>query len=194
MFLLLCPRCYVNTFFFSYFPNKWSCIQVGKLIWHDKAGFHPIVLLLLRKVVLNSQHISGLSRDLTLWFRDIFTLRSVRHFSRPLWERRLNSPGRLFYFWDLSWQQLFLSTGAALTGQASIALALRKLGDRVHLLNLLVTQLKKKVRLAFNTKVVQAFLQKNQFGFWHRCRLWEVPGVTSLTLGVLGVFPISLSF
>lgn len=52
-----------------------------------------------------------------------------------------------------------------MTGQASIALALRKLGDRVHLLNLLVTQLKKKVRLAFNTKVVQAFLQKNQFGF-----------------------------
>ncbi|XP_026636053.1 coiled-coil domain-containing protein 57 isoform X4 [Microtus ochrogaster] len=34
--------------------------------------------------------------------------------------------------------------GAALTGQASVALALRKLGDRVHLLNLLVTQLKKK--------------------------------------------------
>lgn len=52
-----------------------------------------------------------------------------------------------------------------MTGQASIVLALRKLGDRVHLLNLLVTQLKKKVRLAFNTKVVQAFLQKNQFGF-----------------------------
>ncbi|XP_013203032.1 coiled-coil domain-containing protein 57 isoform X1 [Microtus ochrogaster] len=35
--------------------------------------------------------------------------------------------------------------GAALTGQASVALALRKLGDRVHLLNLLVTQLKKKL-------------------------------------------------
>ncbi|ERE67872.1 coiled-coil domain-containing protein 57 [Cricetulus griseus] len=34
--------------------------------------------------------------------------------------------------------------GAAVTDQACIALALRKLGDRVHLLNLLVTQLKKK--------------------------------------------------
>lgn len=56
---------------------------------------------------------------------------------------------------------MFSSTGAALTGQASIALALRKLGDRVHLLNLLVTQLKKKVRLALNTEVVQAFLLKN---------------------------------
>ncbi|ERE67873.1 coiled-coil domain-containing protein 57 [Cricetulus griseus] len=41
--------------------------------------------------------------------------------------------------------------GAAVTDQACIALALRKLGDRVHLLNLLVTQLKKKVRLALNT-------------------------------------------
>ncbi|XP_059128304.1 coiled-coil domain-containing protein 57 [Peromyscus eremicus] len=38
------------------------------------------------------------------------------------------------------------ATGGALTGQASIALAFRKLGDRVHLLNLLVTQLKKKLR------------------------------------------------
>ncbi|XP_075845882.1 coiled-coil domain-containing protein 57 [Microtus pennsylvanicus] len=37
------------------------------------------------------------------------------------------------------------AAGAALTGQASVALALRKLGDRVHLLNLLVTQLKKKL-------------------------------------------------
>ncbi|XP_038184777.1 coiled-coil domain-containing protein 57 isoform X1 [Arvicola amphibius] len=37
------------------------------------------------------------------------------------------------------------TAGAALTGQASVALALRKLGDRVHLLNLLVTQLKKKL-------------------------------------------------
>ncbi|XP_007652457.1 coiled-coil domain-containing protein 57 isoform X4 [Cricetulus griseus] len=35
--------------------------------------------------------------------------------------------------------------GAAVTDQACIALALRKLGDRVHLLNLLVTQLKKKL-------------------------------------------------
>nr|XP_034363553.1 coiled-coil domain-containing protein 57 isoform X3 [Arvicanthis niloticus] len=35
---------------------------------------------------------------------------------------------------------------AALADQTSIALALRKLGDRVHLLNLLVTQLKKKLR------------------------------------------------
>ncbi|XP_051038398.1 coiled-coil domain-containing protein 57 [Phodopus roborovskii] len=35
--------------------------------------------------------------------------------------------------------------GAALTDQVSIALALRKLGDRVHLLNLLMTQLKKKL-------------------------------------------------
>ena len=48
-----------------------------------------------------------------------------------------------------------------MTGQASVALALRKLGDRVYLLNLLVTQLKKKVRLALNTQVVQAFLLKN---------------------------------
>lgn len=32
-----------------------------------------------------------------------------------------------------------------MTGQASVALALRKLGDRVHLLSLLVTQLKKKL-------------------------------------------------
>ncbi|XP_036053471.1 coiled-coil domain-containing protein 57 isoform X2 [Onychomys torridus] len=38
------------------------------------------------------------------------------------------------------------ATGAALTGQVPITLALRKLGDRVHLLNLLVTQLKKKLR------------------------------------------------
>ncbi|XP_040606146.1 coiled-coil domain-containing protein 57 isoform X2 [Mesocricetus auratus] len=37
------------------------------------------------------------------------------------------------------------AAGAALTDQASVALALRKLGDRVHLLNLLVTQLKKKL-------------------------------------------------
>uniref|UniRef100_A0A8C5KHI2 Coiled-coil domain containing 57 n=1 Tax=Jaculus jaculus TaxID=51337 RepID=A0A8C5KHI2_JACJA len=36
--------------------------------------------------------------------------------------------------------------GATLKGQPSTALALRKLGDRVQLLNLLVTQLKKKVR------------------------------------------------
>lgn len=46
---------------------------------------------------------------------------------------------------------LITGAGAALAGQASIALALRKLGDRGHLLNLLVTQLKKKVRLAPNT-------------------------------------------
>nr|XP_048285221.1 coiled-coil domain-containing protein 57 isoform X2 [Myodes glareolus] len=37
------------------------------------------------------------------------------------------------------------AAGAALASQASIALALRKLGDRGHLLNLLVTQLKKKL-------------------------------------------------
>ncbi|XP_051015267.1 coiled-coil domain-containing protein 57 [Acomys russatus] len=43
-------------------------------------------------------------------------------------------------------QQVFLSTDAGLTDQASGTLALRKLGDRVQLLNLLVTQLKKKVR------------------------------------------------
>ncbi|XP_008826372.1 coiled-coil domain-containing protein 57 isoform X4 [Nannospalax galili] len=41
---------------------------------------------------------------------------------------------------------LHVPGGTALTGQASTALALRKLGDRVHLLNLLVTQLKKKVQ------------------------------------------------
>lgn len=46
---------------------------------------------------------------------------------------------------------MLLSTDAALTEQASIALAVRKLGDRVHLLNLLLTQLRKKVRLALDT-------------------------------------------
>ncbi|XP_029401411.1 coiled-coil domain-containing protein 57 isoform X2 [Mus pahari] len=38
------------------------------------------------------------------------------------------------------------AAGAALADQTSVALALRKLGDRVRLLNLLVTQLKKKLR------------------------------------------------
>lgn len=58
-----------------------------------------------------------------------------------------------------------------LADQTSIALAVRKLGDRVHLLNLLVTQLKKKVRLAWTLKVVQAFQLKNQSRCGHRCRL-----------------------
>lgn len=81
----------------------------------------------------------------------VFTLKSVRSFSRPLWERRLSSPGRLLLFLRTELTAGVLITGAALAGQASIALALRKLGDRGHLLNLLVTQLKKKVRLAPHT-------------------------------------------
>ena len=81
----------------------------------------------------------------------VFTLKSVRSFSRPLWERRLSSPGKLLLFLRTELTAGVLITGAALASQASIALALRKLGDRGHLLNLLVTQLKKKVRLAPNT-------------------------------------------
>jgi hypothetical protein len=77
----------------------------------------------------------------------MFTVKSPSSPTGALWESMLIPREAGPSILDLSLTELLFSTGgSAQAGQVCTRLALRKLGDRVQLLTLLVMQLKNKVR------------------------------------------------